>query len=275
MRTVRGIRALWIGAGIAFMLTVILSLTRPWTEPGIPALELARAGRPFPNRLTLDWPPDLGRELSPTVLVFRAGPGPSGLNRVRELGRLFDIHSEPFGAEGRFHVTTGDRRCWVNKDGTFSYVDDARWPLQAIGLQLTADELVDLASGYLRSRDLLPVEFAVWGVEPATIGYGDDPDEHVVGWTVMFRRRLNGLPVLGVSRISVDITEIEGQPVVVGVSNYWRPMTPYKELPLKDIADAIDELRQGLGAIDMPEHAVSARIDRVSLAYWEHPVVAQ
>lgn len=275
MRRATAPTAVWLSAVTVavLILAVAVGVTQPWSGQALPALELPGAGRPFPEQLTWEWPGDLGAELPGSVLVYRTASPDSGLDRARELAGLFDIPAQPFRAEGRAYAAVDGRRCWVNRDGTFSYLDDARWPHAEISFNLTSAELAELATGYLRSRSLLPAEFSVWSVEPATISYADSLGEQIVGWTVMFRRRLNGLPVLGASSISVDVTEVDGLPAVVGVSSYWRPMNPYRELPLRSVTEAVGELVRGAGAIDMPELAVSAQINDVSLAYWEHPVV--
>ncbi|MCL6449793.1 MAG: hypothetical protein K6T75_00665 [Acetobacteraceae bacterium] len=272
----RGRKTLWAtvscAAGLALIAAVAVMALGPGAGRAVPALQLPPVGRSLPP-VTWEHADTLGEGLPDRCPVYRVAPQRAGPEEARRLAALLGLEG-PVESKGPIYVVSdGARQLVVNRDGTFSYVTPGRWPepLPSAADPCSDAEAVALAGSFLRERGLLPAEFQPSRVEPAVAARGDDLAERVVGKTVLYRRAIGGLPVLGVSRIDVDVARCNGGLEVVGVSSYWRRLEPYRTMPLRGVASALSELVAGRGAIDLPEGADRARVERVTLAYWESP----
>lgn len=247
------------------------------SAPGaIPAIQFPAPGRPLPD-VTWERAPQLGANLPDRLPVYRVTKAKAGPGYAEELARLFDI-AAPVDCQGETcAIGIAGCRLWLNGDGTFSYVTEGRWPEAQSGASepCTDQEAADLAESFLVKRGLLPQEFSLWRIEPAIAIRGDTLQRQTVGKTVLYHRTLNDLPVYGVSRVAVDIAHWKGQLEVAAVSSYWHPVEPYQTLPLRSVDAALVDLEAGIGAIDLPDSANRALVERVSLGYWEDPEPAR
>jgi len=260
---------------LAFVLGMGLPQKGPKGDDRLPALELPPAGRSLSE---VEWEQiaGLGADLPDRLPVYRVVEGAAGEEAARALADRFGLRAPVRCRDGVCMVTEGEHgeyRLWLNRDGTFSYVTEGRWPEAVPGVEGPGsdEQVAELADTFLRLRGLLPEDFSLWRVEASTAARGDDLEPRVVGKTVLYRRTVGGLPVYGVSRINVDVAVWHGRPQVVAVSSYWHPVRLHETLPLRPLPEALADLQAGRGAIDMPEGAGRARVERVSLAYWEDP----
>ncbi len=127
------------------------------------------------------------------------------------------------------------------------------------------DEAIQIATTYIKERDLLPEGanlitppdreyFYLLGEKENTITHGQV--------CVVFGRTLNGLHVEG----SYLVVDIGGHGDVIGFRSHWRSYEPDKEYPLISANEAFETLRlQGVPVGMSDVDRVS--IDRVYLAY--------
>ncbi len=183
-------------------------------------------------------------------------------------------YAKKFGVEGdlRGETTVQSKNLTyyvlVSKNsGTIEYKNQDR-PTEKLDYPAVLpsnDEAIQIATTYLKERDLLPEGanlitppdrdfFYILGEKEDTISHG------VV--RVWFGRTLNGLHVEG-SELVVDIG---GHEDVIGYRADWRSYEPDKEYPLISAKEAFETLRLQGVPVGMSE-VDRVSIDRVYLAY--------
>ncbi|MFS8501523.1 MAG: hypothetical protein FWJ59_06950, partial [Caldicoprobacter sp.] len=89
---------------------------------------------------------------------------------------------------------------------------------------------------------------------------------------VNFSRKINGMDILGVNRLSVFIGD-KGE--VLGIHNSLRDWKPYRIFPLKSIQQAFGELQAGKASISIEGDASKGTVKEVYLAYYQYGLPAE
>lgn len=133
--------------------------------------------------------------------------------------------------------------------------------------ELPSDEkAIELARGFLTEKGLYNERFTV---ETVTVQYsGSELDSTYAPSlkSVYFYPMLDGCPVLGVSRIIVNI---DANGSVVGMMKYYKDFEPVGEIKLAPPENFIDGIQNNRYSSSISPDAVSAKITDVHLGYWE------
>jgi hypothetical protein len=90
-------------------------------------------------------------------------------------------------------------------------------------------------------------------------------ETEITSYQVFFERKINGLPVFGVDRISVTINK-KGE--VYSATIATRSVTKGKKVEIISPMEALNKVKQGEGQVYFDGHAEEANIEEASLVYW-------
>ncbi|TCP55934.1 hypothetical protein EV586_103593 [Tumebacillus sp. BK434] len=137
--------------------------------------------------------------------------------------------------------------------------------------QIPSDEqAIQYATAFLKQLNWLQDDFQVMGVtENREIAGNLNPETDkgsVLSKTVHLYKHVNGKPVLGVSRITVEVGH---QGEIEAVRKYHKVHEGFQKYKLKPMDQAIQELKGKKGMITIEEGATDAILEQVELTYWE------
>lgn len=130
----------------------------------------------------------------------------------------------------------------------------------------TDTEAIEIAKNIIKEYNIYDERFSNIIVVNQT--YGDELSNNleVLVKDVYFYPTVNGIPVLGISRIIVSIGH-EGE--IVGICKYYKEYEEYKKVKLKNPKEAFKEVKKGKASNNIDPNAKEAKIKNVQLAYWE------
>lgn len=248
-------------------------------EEKLPPIQLAIMGAPVPN-MTFEMgvvPSGLPKQL----MVYKAEPKWTTQEEVKELASKFGLVGPvKTTEEGNFGVEDNNRQLLVvyPKSGTFSFgkynklfIDNGNNPALP-----TEDEGVEIAINYLKQLGIYSQDLYLESVTYETvarIGKDGIPGPEVPQtMMVNFSRKINGMDILGVNRLSVFIGD-KGE--VLGIHNSLRDWKPYRIFPLKSIQQAFEELQAGKASISIEGDASKGIVKEVYLAYYQYGLPAE
>jgi len=128
------------------------------------------------------------------------------------------------------------------------------------------DEVARIAAEFLKENGWLPDDFRLQAVTHLTEARGFSAPI-TIGKVAYFYRYIGDVPVLGVSRIGVQVGE-NGE--IISISKFFKDIEPAGNMSLKTVAAAYDEVKSGNAVVrtDNP-NVTKAAIQDVKLYYWE------
>jgi hypothetical protein len=160
------------------------------------------------------------------------------------------------------------------ESGILTYLNEAHLDQPTVNgrpkVILSDEEAVTTATKFLTTLSWLPANFKVVGVTENRMIPGNlnpETDKGVVSSkSVHFHKFVDGKPVLGVSRIIVDVGD-NGE--IEAVRKYHKDQVQDHILPTKTVAAAIAELEAGNGMHNIEPGGEEAIIEEISTSYWE------
>lgn len=156
---------------------------------------------------------------------------------------------------------------FINKNKT----DDVNINGQAKNIP-SDDEAIRYATEFLKKMKWLPDTFEPSGVTKNTIIPGDMNSETTDGFvaskTVHFYQKIDNEPVLGVSRIMVEVGH-NGEIDVV--KKYHKEIEPFKAYDLKTVEQAVNDFKSNKSVHDISEGGEEITIENITLGYYEDP----
>jgi len=153
----------------------------------------------------------------------------------------------------------------INDDGTYVYHNKKRDDDTSM---LLSDEIsIKIAKDFLTKNNLFPSGFFENGVAHETVTSAlNSKNSKVLRKEVYFNRNINGKPVYGISRIIVAINQTGDIDSVYSVYKDY-----HKEEAVKIVTfdQALLNLKNHKGLINMSETTKNVIIKKVELAYWE------
>jgi len=211
------------------------------------------------------------------ILIYRDVPTKLTRDDIISLGKKFGITTTGTIKDGPqgFGIASDDLtiRAYRFNSGSTEFHNTNRMrnvnPLDIPGKLPSDDEAIEIATNFLKERDLLPEGAFFKRVEHGKMTQlvRDGPD--IVTWEdvqVWYGRTLNGLEVKG-TKISIDIG---GGGDVIDFYSNWREYAPYMELPLITPEEAFGELKSKGIPVDT-NHQQDVSINDISLAYRSKP----
>ncbi|ASS73769.1 hypothetical protein CIG75_01465 [Tumebacillus algifaecis] len=196
-------------------------------------------------------------------------------NEVHNMATKLGMKGEVFNLEESLGVNDGDKTLEIEKDsGKILYLNRAhlgQWLVDGKAKQIPTDEQsTQHAIDFLQKMNWLPENFQVRGVtENREIPGNLNPETDqgiVLSKTVHLYKHVNGKPVLGVSRITVEIGH---QGEIETVRKYHKEEEAFQKYKLKSLDQAVLELKDKKGMINLEEGASDAILDQIELTYWE------
>ncbi|OPY36101.1 MAG: hypothetical protein A4E35_02143 [Methanoregula sp. PtaU1.Bin051] len=211
------------------------------------------------------------------ILVYRDVPTKLTRDDIISLGKKFGITTTGTIKDGPqgWGIASDDLtiRAYLFNSGTIEFHNTNRYanvnPLDVPGKLPSDAEAIEIATNFLRERDLLPEGAFFKRVEHGKMTQLVKDAEDIVTWEdvqVWYGRNLNGLEVKG-TKISIDIG---GNGDVIDFYSNWRVYEPFMELPLIDPEQAFAELKLKGMPVDTNRQQ-SVMIDSISLAYLSKP----
>lgn len=247
------------------------------SEGHYPDLPIAKPGQPAPAQVTYRVTAPL-TGLPERARVFKFDKPEVTLAYARRVAAAFGFNGEPDvnpgETIGRFTFKKEAESLEIDSDGTIRYTQSIPRELEENPVGVPNDQrAISLAREFLQKRGYLGGAFHVTVTDHTT---GDKllGTERICGKNVWFYPRLDGRPVLGIGRLMVEVGPKE---IVKHVMIVWWPATPEKEVTLRSVQEALEDVkthRPDLVSSSIPPEAVSATIDKVLLAYWADPDVS-
>jgi|GEM_PF-981988 len=161
----------------------------------------------------------------------------------------------------------------IEKDTGKMYYQDKTYPSEVAKNIPSDEEAVASAEEFLEKFGWLPETFEPAGVTANTIVPGDvnsetEAGDYVSTKTVHFYQKIDQLPVLGVSRIMVEVGD-NGQ--IVSARKYHKEVGAFTSYGLKSVREAAQDLQTSKGVHNISEDAKNVVLDKVELAYYEDP----
>jgi hypothetical protein len=172
-------------------------------------------------------------------------------------------------------VQDGDKLLEVEKNsGKILYLNRTHMDQKTVDGQAkqipTDEQAIQYATEFLKQMNWLPENFQVRGVtENREIAGNLNPETDkgtVLSKTVHLYKHVNGKPVLGVSRITVEVGH---QGEIEAVRKYHKEQEDFQKYKLKSMDQAVQELKDKKGMINIEEGASDSVLDQVELTYWE------
>lgn len=194
---------------------------------------------------------------------------PDAETEVQNLSILFGISQETTVSQKNddfIIVDDGEHMIDYEKaTGTWLFVDHT-YDKQKMHLLPSDNDSVEIARKYLTENGLYNDRFLIETVVPQYAGSELDSTYAPYCKAVYFYPQVDGLSVLGVSRIVVKVGE-DGQ--IIGVMKNYKDFALAGQIDLASPLSFIDGIKSNLYSSSINETAVSARIYDVKLGYWE------
>jgi len=184
------------------------------------------------------------------VTIYKTIPDRYSRHDIITLGKKFNISSQyqiKEGAEG-FSITENDKSAYVvlTVNGWIEYTNRNRArsvnPLDVPEKLPSDEEAVQIATKFLKDRDLLPDGAELIGIDHGKILGAAENGTNTIFWEdvqVWYGRKLNGIPVEGTQLMLA----IGGNGDPIEFFTNWRKYESYKEMPLKTPEQAFEDLK--------------------------------
>lgn len=251
---------------------------------GYPELYLPRVGAPYPESVSYRQAPSLpavAQTLPNRVMVYKFVSNVYDEGSVRQLAdRLGFAGTLTRDTRGWYFLQEGAKRLAIDPtSGKWNWIDEVQmWgePPSNQGSIPTDAEARIIAEAWLENLGFLADGLRFDHVADATVssmgtgevGVEPDPGAQVISKQVFFVRYLDGLRVVGASRIVVGVGA-NGE--IVGVVKAMKDVGQYEEAPLRSYDAALADVLDGNCQTDIDEAAREAVLESVEVALYEDP----
>lgn len=244
--------------------TAVQTTAAPTAKPGNVAGWIS-------HNLVLNAP---AKESADTVMVYRTLPQHYTREDSFAMAKKFNISNIGITKEveegSSIASEDGTMYAILHNSGFIEYTNSNRAhtinPIDIPENLPTDEEAIKIATEFLKERDLLPDGAVFGGVTHGKIYKLVRDGDDIVAWEdiqVWFKRELDGYPVKGTQLM----LSIGGGGDAIEFFTNWRNYEPYKELPVKSLEQAFEELKEkGVNAGRSKEDALVS-FDEAYLAY--------
>jgi len=237
----------------------------------IPDLWIPRPGGLTPT-VTYSWevPDETASALPKQMLVYKFVQKNLSEEDFRALASQLGMSGtvERNEEAARFVMRDGQKELWMEwETGMWEYWDYEKSRKDPDPDAIPSDdEVARIATEFLKENGWLPDDFRLQAVTHLTEGTGFSAPI-TIGKVAYFYRYIGDVPVLGVSRIGVQVGE-NGE--IISIFKFVKDMEPAGNMSLKTVAAAYDEVKSGNAVLttDNP-NVTKAAVQDVNLYYWE------
>ncbi len=210
------------------------------------------------------------------VTIYQAESPVVSKDSIETLGKQVGVSGSLKESRNEYVLTDNDHILEIHeKSGRIAYIDNVRWN-QITGKDVPANlppdsEATKIATDYLEKSGLMSEDAVLSKVIHQQIlaldSAGKTTSIPYEAIKVSYSRSIDGLPVVGAgSKLSV---EIGGGGDVIQMYKLWRTYVPQEKSVIITPEQAFDELKkQGVTGISTKD-AVTAKVTKVYLAYYE------
>lgn len=186
-------------------------------------------------------------------------------DKITKLKKLFNLESSKKRSRDATICENEAHFLRINDDGTYVYHNKNRDDNTNM---LLSDEITKkMAKDFLTRNNLLPSGFFENGVANETVTSALNPkNSKILRKEVYFNRKINGKPVYGISRIIVAINQTGD---IDSVYSAYKDYSKEETVKIVPFDQALQNIKNHKGLINMSETTKNVMIKKVELAYWE------
>jgi hypothetical protein len=153
---------------------------------------------------------------------------------------------------------------YEKNSGMWSYQDSS--PSNFEGIITNDEQAISIAKKFLSDNLFLNQRFDNIKVSPVSSGDTATNNYKITEKQIYFCPTLDGVPILGTSRI---IVTIGANGKITGVDKYYKDIEEYKTMKIKSAKEAFEKVKTKEASININQNAKSAKVTKVKLGYWE------